>query len=87
MVLPSVELRFAYQLRHWVRAVVGYDFLYLNEVLRPGNQIKHNVNLSQNAVLDPNGVGTLAGPAQPTPLLTRSDFWAQGVSFGLEFVY
>jgi hypothetical protein len=56
-------------------------------VLRPGNQINHNVNLSQNAVLDPNGVGTLVGPAQPAFLLNRSDFWAQGVSIGLEFRY
>jgi Putative beta barrel porin-7 (BBP7) len=87
MILPSLELKLAFQLTPHIRAIAGYDFLYWTQVLRPGNQINHNVNLSQNAVLDPNGVGTLVGPAQPAPLLNRSDFWAQGISFGLEFRY
>jgi hypothetical protein len=29
--------------------------------------------------------GALVGPANPAPLFNRSDFWAQGVNFGLEF--
>ena len=28
-----------------------------------------------------------AGPARPAALLRETDFWAQGVSFGLEFRY
>jgi hypothetical protein len=31
--------------------------------------------------------GTQGGPAQPTFLLQRTEFWAQGVNFGLEFRY
>jgi hypothetical protein len=65
----------------------GYEILYWNRVVRPGDQIDHNVNLSQNAVLDPKGVGTLVGPAQPAPLFNRSDFWAQGINLGLEYRY
>jgi hypothetical protein len=87
MVLPSLEVKLACQITERIRAYAGYDFMYWTQVLRPGNQIDHNVNLSQNAVLDPNGVGTLVGPAQPTPLFNRSEFWAQGVSIGLEFRY
>jgi hypothetical protein len=87
MVMPALELKLAYQLTpHW-RAFAGYDLLWWTQVLRPGNEISHSVNLSQNAVLDPNGVGTLVGPAEPAPLFTRSDFWAQGVSLGIEFSY
>ena len=29
--------------------------------------------------------GALVGPSQPSPLFNRTDFWAQGVTFGLEF--
>jgi hypothetical protein len=87
MILPSLELSASYQLTPYLRAFAGYDILYWTQVIRPGNQINHNVNLSQNPVLDPNGVGTLVGPAQPAPLVNRSDFWAQGISVGLEFRY
>jgi hypothetical protein len=39
-------------------------------------------NLTQSAVL---GNGALIGPAYPTPLFNRSDFWAQGLNVALEF--
>jgi hypothetical protein len=86
-VLSSVELTLGYEITPRARMLAGYDILYWNQVARPGNQINHNVNLSQNAVLDPNGLGRLVGPAQPAPLFNRSDFWAQGINFGLDFRY
>jgi hypothetical protein len=58
-----------------------------DRVVRPGDQIDRNVNLTQNAVLDPNGVGRLVGPAQPAPLFKRSDLWVQGLSLGVEVLY
>jgi Putative beta barrel porin-7 (BBP7) len=81
----SLELRLAYEIAPRIRASVGYDILYWNSVVRPGNQINHSVNLSQNAILDPNGVGKLVGAPQPAPLFNRSDFWAQGLNIDLEF--
>jgi hypothetical protein len=86
-VLPTLELKLGWQFTDRLRAFAGYDVLYWTQVLRPGKQIDHNVNLSQNAVLDPSGTGNLVGPAQPALVLSRSDFWAQGVSFGLEVRY
>jgi hypothetical protein len=74
-VLPSLELKCGYALNQRSRVFVGYDLLYWSQVVRPGNQISHQVNLTQNAVLDPNGLGKLVGPAQPAPLFNRSDFW------------
>ena len=86
-VLPSLEFKLGYQMTQSIRATVGYDFMYWTNVLRPGNQIDHNVNLTQNAVLDPNGTGTLVGLSQPAPLYNRSGFYAQGISLGLELNY
>lgn len=86
-VLPSLDLTLGYDINQRTRAFVGYGITYWHEVVRPGDQINHRVNLSQNAVLDPNGVGRLVGPAQPAPLFTRSGFWAQGINVGLEFRY
>jgi len=86
-VLPSLELRLSYEVAQRTRLFAGYEILSWNQVVRPGNQINHAVNLTQNAVLDPNGRGVLVGPAQPAPLFQRSDFWAQGINLGLEYRY
>jgi hypothetical protein len=84
-VMPSFELNLSYQVTNELRAFIGYTFMYWSGVVRPGDQINHNINVTQNAVLDPNGTGQLVGPGQPAPLFNRTDFWAHGLNFGLEF--
>ncbi len=83
-VVPSVELKLSYAITPTCRLFVGYDFLYWNQVVRPGSQVDHNINLSQSVVL---GNGQLSGPASPAPLFNRTDFWAQGMNLGVEFRY
>jgi hypothetical protein len=85
VIMPSLEVKLGYQVTEYFRLFAGYDYLYWSRVFRPGNLIDHAVNLSQNAVLDPSGVGTLVGPAVPAPQFNRSAFWAQGLSLGLDF--
>jgi hypothetical protein len=82
-VVPEGELKFAYRVWRNVQVSFGYDFLYWSSVVRPGPQLNRDVNLSQNTLL--GGTGTLAGPAQPVAPLTRGDFFAQGLTVGLEF--
>ena len=86
-VLPALEVKLGYDLTPHIRVFGGYELMYWTRVVRPGDQINHTVNLTQNAVLDPNGTGTLVGPAQPATLFGRSDFWAQGINFGVEVRY
>ncbi len=76
-VVPEVQLKVGYDF-HCVRVTLGYDFLYWNNVVRPGNQIDHAVNQTQSLG------GPLVGPAAPVPLFNRSDFWTQGITAGLE---
>ncbi len=83
-VLPAVELKLGYQITPRLRASAGYEFMYWNQVVRPGNQIDRNINQSQSPIF---GGGALVGQASPTPLFNRTDFWAHGVNFGLEFRY
>jgi hypothetical protein len=80
-VIPSIELKLYMMLCPNLHAFVGYDFLYWNQVVRPGSQLDHNINLSQSSVL---GNGALLGPALPTTPFNRTDFWAQGVTVGFE---
>jgi hypothetical protein len=83
-VIPAVELKLAYHFTRRFQMFVGYDFLYWNQVVRPGSQIDRNINLTQSNILG-NTNGVLVGPAVPAPLFNRTDFWAQGINFGLEF--
>ena len=68
-----------------IQSFVGYNFLYLNNSLRPGNQIDSNINPTQQAFFNPPG--TPVGPAAPVPSFMRSSFVAQGVNFGVAFKY
>jgi hypothetical protein len=78
VVVPEIQAKVGYFITPNVQAFVGYDFLYWNQVVRPGSQIDHNVNPTQTLG------GTLVGSPSPTSLFSRTDFWAQGVTFGLE---
>ena len=75
---PEVGVNLGYQFTPHMRAFVGYDFLYLSDVLRAGDQV--NVNVNPNRFL-----GIAGGPANSPVVLRGTDFWAQGINFGLEF--
>src|SRR5262249_26743608 len=80
-VMPTVAARLGYPVTDNVRAVVGYNFLYLGNVTRAGDVIDTTVNPTQ---LPP---GTLVGPARPAFIEGKSDYWLHGISGGLEFRY
>jgi len=86
-VVPEFEVKVGCCICPGVRAFIGYDLLYWNQVVRPGSQIDRSLNLSQSPVITQNPNATLVGTAQPVPLFNRSDFYANGVTFGLELRY
>jgi hypothetical protein len=85
-VAPEVRVTLGYRLTGGLRLVAGYDFFYLSDVLRPGNQIDRGINFSQTlqSVIAGNAAATGSRPAA-TPV--GSDFWAQGLHIGLELRY
>jgi Putative beta barrel porin-7 (BBP7) len=80
-VMPEVQVKLGYLITPNVKAFVGYDFLYWSQVVRPGSQVDRSINPTQTFG------GALTGVPAPVPLFNRTDYWAQGVSFGLEFRY
>ena len=82
-VVPEVGLKLGYQLKPALRIFIGYNFLYWNNVVRPGDQIDRMVNTSQLPSIF--GPGQLVGPARPNFSFRQTDFWTHGVSFGLEW--
>jgi Putative beta barrel porin-7 (BBP7) len=87
-VVPELQLRLGMNLTPSIRAFVGYEFFYVSNVVRPGDQVDRVLNFTANPAV--NGVVApppLMGVARPAPMFNQNDFWAQGVSFGLQFRY
>jgi hypothetical protein len=85
-VIPEVGLNLGYQVTQRLRVFVGYNFLYLGNALRPEGLIDPNVDAARipNFPL-PGTPGPLGGIPRPTPQFNLSDYFVQGVSFGLQF--
>jgi hypothetical protein len=84
-VIPEVGMTLGYNVRDWLRLTAGYNFLYWNNVIRPGNQVDLNVNRNFQPFA-PAAVFQ-QGPAQPAPQFRTTDFFAHGLTFGVEFRY
>jgi hypothetical protein len=79
-VIPELGLTLGYCLRPNVRLTAGYTFLYWSRVVRPGEQIDLDVNPD---LLAPE-LAPLAGPLRPRFDFRDTDYWAQGLNFGLQ---
>jgi hypothetical protein len=66
---PEAQLNIGYQFTPWMRGSIGYNFLYLSSVARPGNQIDNSYD----------------GTIHPLVPMTSSSYWAHGLNLGLQF--
>ena len=51
-VVPEVQLKLGYAITPNTRLTIGYDALYDSNVIRPGDQISHNVPKGQTFAQD-----------------------------------
>ena len=81
-VVPEAGLSMGYQFTSWLSARFGYNFVCWNNVQRATQQVDATINPG----LVPSDVsyGTPGGPNRPGVTLRTSDFWAQGINFGIE---
>jgi hypothetical protein len=68
---PQAQLKVGYQFTPCIRGMIGYDFLYLSNVVRPGNQIDN----------------TYDGIMHPLVPMVGSSFWAQGLTLSVQFSF
>jgi hypothetical protein len=83
-VVPEAGINVGCQIIGGLRAYVGYTFLYWTDVLRPGNQIDRVLNVNQIPNFMP---GPPSNQIRPVVPFRDSNFWAQGINFGLEWRY
>jgi hypothetical protein len=70
-VAPELKLSVGYQFTPTIRGTIGYDLLFLSDVLRPGNQIDN----------------TYDGVVHPTVPMKSSTFWMQGLNLNVLFSF
>ena len=84
-VVPEFNLNVGYKITPLWRIYVGYNFLYWSDVARPGDQINRTINPA--FVPTSQLFGTTTIPFQPVHEFRNTDFWAQGMNFGMELRY
>jgi len=86
-VAPELGVTLGYRLTDAIRVFAGYDFFYLSNVLRPGDQIDRGINLSQTVQSAIAGNAAAAAGTRPAAAAAFPDFWAQGLHLGLKLRY
>ncbi len=69
--VPEGQLTVGYAITPRITGTVGYNFLYLSNVARPGNQIDNSFD----------------GVARPAVPMASSSYWSQGLTASLQFAF
>ncbi len=82
-VVPEATVNAGFIIAPGVRTYVGYNFLYWSNVVRPGDQIDRT--LDETLIPNFRNNAVPASGNRPRVPFKQSDFWAQGMQFGIEF--
>lgn len=76
--VPEIGLKSQVALASWCSLSFGYSLLYWNKVLCPGDQMSPMANITQLPFHGP-----VSGTLDPKPKFVHTDYFAQGLDFGL----
>lgn len=79
--IPEIGVTLGWNVTPRLACTLGYNFIYWAHVVRPGDVM----NLELNPNLFPPEVDPLVGPLKPEFAWNDSDFWAQGLSAGVDY--
>ncbi|HVK17133.1 MAG TPA: BBP7 family outer membrane beta-barrel protein [Fimbriiglobus sp.] len=86
-VVPEVGFKVGLHVTPRLRAAVGYNFLYLSSVLRPGDQIDTGLDVTRIPNFPLPGTITPLQTVRPAVPLRDSGVFAQGVTFSLQYTW
>ncbi|HEY7312206.1 MAG TPA: BBP7 family outer membrane beta-barrel protein [Gemmataceae bacterium] len=81
-VVPEGNLWFSVEITPQIRLMMGYTILYFSNVARPGDLINRSVDRTKIPSSQAFNAA-VPGPSQPSFNWSGTDFWAQGINFGL----
>ena len=82
-VVPEVNLNLHYDVTSWARLELGYTFIYINRVARPGLVVDRTVDPGR--VPSDQNFGAATTTNSPGFAFRDASYWAQGLNFGLTF--
>jgi hypothetical protein len=85
IVAPEGSVQAGAYISSHVKLAIGYNFLYMTDVIRPGQQVNTQVNT--RFVPSSPAFGSTSGVQVPTVTGRREDFHAQGLTFSAEVKY
>jgi len=85
-VVPEVGVTLGYQATEGLRFYVGYNCIFWSKVYRPGDQVDRTINTAQ-VPNNPQPGAPATTVNRPIPLRQGTQFWAQGLTFGMEYKY
>ena len=80
-VMPEGLIRVGYDFNQYVQVSAGYSVLYLTNVVRPGDQIDHNV------IVQPVGTNATFVSRGNGPTSRSTDFLSQGLNVALRLSF
>lgn len=81
-VIPEFNINFGYQVTRNIRTLIGYNFMYVTTVARPGDQISFSSSTTQFTIA---GTQSSSGNVlQPNFTYKDTDFYVQGLTTGIE---
>jgi hypothetical protein len=83
--MPEINLNVGLNVTRGLTAYLGYNFLWINNIARPGDQINPIVNTA-TVPFSPN-YGNNSRPVVPRQIFAQDEFWIMGVNFGLMMRY
>ena len=83
-VVPEANLKVGFAFNNWLRTYVGYDYLYLQHVIRPSTITGTS---SVNTQVTVNGSTQTINVTQPAIHFRDQDTWVQGINVGVELRY
>lgn len=84
-IVPQVQVKGGVLLTRWLRATIGYNFLYWSRVIRAGDTLDQTVDNRQVPISTSYQAGVVG--RSPQPVFNPNSFWVQGLTLGLEFTF
>jgi hypothetical protein len=86
-VVPEAGVTVGKQFGSHTRLFAGYNFLFWSNVVRPGDQVDRSLNPNLIPNFFNSGTGNPNPGQRPAFTFNETNFWAQGVTFGMEFSF
>ncbi len=78
-VVTDLNASLGYQVTPWLVTTIGYNFIHMNSVARPGNLFNGQVDAS---LIPSSGAFGGASTGSPSFNIKQDDFWVHGLNFG-----